>query len=160
DAIGREWQGATIQLDYEQPERFGLEYTGTDNRPHRPVMIHRAIFGTLERFVGFLIEHFAGAFPLWLSPEQVRVLPIADTQVDAARPLAERLHGATIRAHLDDRSETLNYKIRDAETHKVPYMAVVGQREAEAGTVAVRVRGGGNKQVVQPVDEFVRKPEE
>ncbi len=160
DAIGREWQGATIQLDYEQPERFGLEYTGTDNRPHRPVMIHRAIFGTLERFVGFLIEHFAGAFPLWLSPEQVRVLPIADTQVDAARRLAERLHGARIRAHLDDRSETLNYKIRDAETHKVPYMAVVGQREAEAGTVAVRARGEGKKQVVLPVDEFVRKLEE
>ncbi len=160
DAIGREWQGATIQLDYEQPERFGLEYTGTDNRPHRPVMIHRAIFGTLERFVGFLIEHFAGAFPLWLSPEQVRVLPIADTQVDAARRLAERLHGVRIRAPLDDRSETLNYKIRDAETHKVPYMAVVGQREAEAGTVAVRARGEGKKQVVLPVDEFVRKLEE
>ncbi len=160
DAIGREWQGATIQLDYEQPERFQLEYTGTDNKPHRPVMIHRAIFGTLERFVGFLIEHFAGAFPLWLSPEQVRVLPIADTQVDAARALAERLHGARIRAHLDDRSETLNYKIRDAETHKVSYMAVVGQREAEAGTVAVRARGEGKKQVVLPVDEFVRKLEE
>src|SRR5438034_3372210 len=160
DAIGREWQGATIQLDYEQPERFGLEYTGTDNRPHRPVMIHRAIFGTLERFVGFLIEQFAGAFPLWLSPEQVRVLPIADTQVDAARRLTERLHGARIRAHLDDRSETLNYKIRDAETHKVPYMAVVGQREAEAGTVAVRVRGEGKKQVLLPVDEFLGKLEE
>src|SRR5213083_282817 len=160
DAIGREWQGATIQLDFEQPERFGLEYTGTDNRPHRPVMIHRAIFGTLERFVGFLIEHFAGAFPLWLAPEQVRVLPIADTQVDAARRLAERLQGAKIRAHLDDRSETLNYKIRDAETHKVPYMAVVGQREAEAGTVAVRARGEGKKQVVLPVDEFVRNLEE
>ena len=157
DAIGREWQGATIQLDYEQPERFRLEYTGADNKPHRPVMIHRAIFGTLERFVGFLIEHFAGAFPLWLSPEQVRVLPIADTQVDAARALAGRLQGAGIRTHLDDRSETLNYKIRDAETHKVPYMAVVGQREADAGTVAVRVRGEGKKQVVLPVEEFVAK---
>src|SRR5436305_1203626 len=141
DAIGREWQGATIQLDFEQPERFKLEYTGEDNRPHRPVMIHRAIYGTLERFVGFLIEHFAGAFPLWLSPEQVRVLPIADTQVDAARALAERLHGARIRAHLDDRSETLNYKIRDAETHKVPYMAVVGRRGPGAGASGRDPRG-------------------
>jgi threonyl-tRNA synthetase len=157
DAIGREWQGATIQLDYEQPERFKLEYTGADNRPHRPVMIHRAIYGTLERFVGFLIEHFVGAFPLWLAPEQVRVLPIADTQLAAARALTERLGRAGIRVHLDERSETLNYKIRDAETQKIPYMAVVGQREADAGTVAVRLRGEGKKQVVLPVDEFLAK---
>src|SRR5713226_5197515 len=157
DAIGREWQGATIQLDYELPERFGLEYTGEDNRPHRPVMIHRAIFGTLERFVGFLIEHFAGAFPLWLSPEQVRVLPIADTQLDAAQVVHDALQKAGLRSHLDERSETLNYKIRDAETHKVPYMAVVGQREAEARSVAVRGRGAGNKQVVMSIDEFVAK---
>ncbi len=160
DAIGREWQGATIQLDYELPDRFQLEYTGTDNKPHRPVMIHRAIYGTLERFVGFLIEHFAGAFPLWLSPEQVRVLPIADGQVEAARKVAAQLFAAGVRVHLDDRSDTLNYKIRDAETHKVPYMAVVGQREAEAGTVAVRVRGEGKKQVLLPVDEFLGKLEE
>jgi len=157
DAIGREWQGATIQLDFELPERFRLEYTGADNRPHRPVMIHRAIYGTLERFVGFLIEHFAGAFPLWLSPEQVRVLPIADAQVAAARRVAEALRAAGLRVHVDDRSDTLNYKIRDAETHKVPYMAVVGQREAEAGSVAVRVRGAGKKQEVLPVEEFVRR---
>src|SRR5207302_5115723 len=108
DAIGREWQGATIQLDYEQPERFRLEYTGADNKPHRPVMIHRAIFGTLERFVGFLIEHFAGAFPLWLSPAQVRVLPIADAQSPGARTLHDRLRAAGIRASLDERSDTLN----------------------------------------------------
>src|SRR5207237_10764384 len=157
DAIGREWQGATIQLDYELPERFKLEYTGADNKPHRTIMMHRAIFGTLERFVGFLIEHFAGAFPLWLSPVQVRVLPIADAQLDAARGVHEKLRQARIRSHLDERSETLNYKIRDAETHKVPYMAVVGQREAEAGSVAVRVRGAGNKQVMMPVGEFVEK---
>src|SRR5713101_542988 len=157
DAIGREWQGATIQLDYELPERFKLEYTGADNKPHRTVMIHRAIFGTLERFVGFLIEHFAGAFPLWLSPEQVRVLPIADTQLDAAQVVHDALQKAGLRSHLDERSETLIYKIRDAETHKVPYMAVVGQREADAGSVAVRVRGAGNKQVVMPVAEFVEK---
>src|SRR6266481_6164843 len=157
DAIGREWQGATIQLDYELPERFKLEYTGNDNKPHRTVMIHRAIFGTLERFVGFLIEHFAGAFPLWLSPVQVRVLPIADGQMDAARAVHDTLRQAGIRSALDERSETLNYKIRDAETHKVPYMAVVGQREAEAKSVAVRGRGAGNKQVVMPISEFVEK---
>jgi len=157
DAIGREWQGATIQLDYELPARFRLEYTGEDNRPHQPVMIHRAIYGTLERFVGFLIEHFAGAFPLWLAPEQVRVLPISDAQLAAARALHGRLRTAGIRSHLDERNETLNYKIRDGETQKVPYMAVVGQREADAGTVAVRARGEGKKQAVLPVTEFVGK---
>jgi threonyl-tRNA synthetase len=123
-------------------------------------MMHRAIFGTLERFVGFLIEHFAGAFPLWLSPQQVRVLPIADAQMDAARAVHDTLRQAGIRSHLDERSETLNYKIRDAETHKVPYMAVVGQREAEAKSVAVRGRGAGNKQVVMPISEFVEKLKE
>ena len=160
DAIGREWQGATIQLDFQLPERFQLEYTGADNKPHRPVMIHRAIYGTLERFVGFLIEHFAGAFPLWLSPEQVRVLPIADAQVEAARKTADALRAAGLRVWLDDRSGTLNYKIRDAETHKVPYMAVVGQREADAGAVAIRARGEGKKQVVLPLGEFVSKLQE
>jgi threonyl-tRNA synthetase len=160
DSIGREWQGATIQLDYALPERFNLEYTGADNKPHRTLMMHRAIFGTIERFTGFLIEHFAGAFPLWLSPEQVRVLPISDTQLDAARAVDQQLRQAKIRSHVDERSETLNYKIRDAETHKVPYMAVVGQREAEAKSVAVRVRGSGNKQVVLPIQAFVEKLKE
>ena len=157
DAIGREWQGATIQLDYELPERFQLEYTGADNRPHRPVMVHRAIYGTLERFVGFLIEHFAGAFPLWLSPEQVRVLPISEAQLEAARGIAETLRRAGLRVHLDDRSDTLNYKIRDGELQKVPYLAVVGQREAEAGAVAMRARGAGKKQTVLAIDEAVRR---
>jgi threonyl-tRNA synthetase len=120
-------------------------------------MIHRALYGTMERFTGFLIEHFAGAFPLWLSPEQVRVLPIADAQLDAARRVADVLRASKLRVHVDDRSETLNYKIRDGETHKTPYMAVVGQREAEAGTVAVRVRGEGKKQVVLPISEFAAK---
>src|SRR5690349_19194866 len=160
DAIGREWQGATIQLDYEQPERFKLEYTGSDNTAHRPVMIHRAIYGTLERFVGFLIEHFAGAFPLWLSPEQVRVLPISDAQAAAARALQERLRATGIRAHLDERNDTLNYRIRDAEMQKVPYMAVVGQREADGGSVAVRSRGEGKKQEVLPVADFLAKLQE
>ena len=157
DAIGREWQGATIQLDFQLPERFALEYTGADNKPHRPVMVHRAIFGTLERFLGFLIEHFAGAFPLWLAPEQVRVLPIADAQLAEARALRGRLRGAGIRAQLDDRSDTLNYRIRDAELQKVPYMAVVGAREAESHTVALRVRGAGKKQDVMTQDAFVER---
>src|SRR5467141_3205704 len=157
DAIGREWQGSTIQLDFQLPERFRLEYTGEDNRPHQPVMIHRAIYGTLERFVGFLIEHFAGAFPLWLAPEQVRVLPISDVQAGAARVLHERLRAAGIRSHLDERNETLNYRIRDGELQKIPYMAVVGQREAEAGSVAVRGRGEGKKQVVLSIDDFVAR---
>jgi threonyl-tRNA synthetase len=155
DAIGREWQGTTIQLDFQLPERFALEYTGPDNKPHRPVMIHRAIFGTLERFIGFLIEHFAGAFPLWLAPEQVRVLPIADAQTGAARALHETLRAAGIRSHLDQRTETLNYKVRDGELHKVPYLAVVGQREADAGTVAVRTRGAGTKQNVISRQQFL-----
>ena len=155
DAIGREWQGATIQLDFNLPERFELEYTGADNKPHRPVMIHRAIFGTLERFVGFLIEHFAGAFPLWLAPEQVRVLPITDAQMPAARDLLGRLRAAGIRAHLDERNETLNYRVRDGEMAKVPYLAVVGGREAEHGTVAVRAHGAGNKQDVMAQDAFL-----
>jgi threonyl-tRNA synthetase len=157
DAIGREWQGATIQLDFQLPERFALEYTGADNRPHRPVMIHRAIFGTLERFLGFLIEHYAGAFPLWLAPEQVRVLPISDAQLDAARAFEAALKGAGVRAVLDDRSDTLNYRIRDAELQKVPYMAVIGAREAEARAVAVRVRGAGKKQEVMAQDAFLAR---
>ncbi len=157
DAIGRTWQGPTIQLDFNLPERFQLEYTGADNRPHRPVMIHRAIYGTLERFTGNLIEHFAGAFPVWLAPEQVRVLPIADAQADAARAMADRLRAAGLRVTVDASSETLNYRIREGEMAKVPFMAVVGQREVEAGTLALRVRGAGNKQEVLAPDAFVAR---
>jgi threonyl-tRNA synthetase len=148
DAIGRLWQGPTIQLDFNLPERFELEYTGGDNRPHRPVMIHRAIYGTLERFTGNLIEHFAGAFPVWLAPVQVAVIPISDEQAPVAREYAAQLRAKGLRAEVDDRSETLNYRIRDAETQKVPYMAVIGAREAEGGSAAVRVRGAGKKQEV------------
>ena len=155
DAIGRLWQGPTIQLDFNLPERFELEYTGTDNRPHRPVMIHRAIYGTLERFTGNLIEHFAGAFPVWLAPEQVRVIPISDAQADAAHGVARRLKTAGLRVHVDDRTETLNYRIREGEIQKVPYMAVVGQREAESDAIALRVRGAGKKQEVMGVDAFI-----
>ncbi|HEX6747392.1 MAG TPA: threonine--tRNA ligase [Longimicrobium sp.] len=148
DAIGRLWQGPTVQLDFQLPERFELEYTGADNRPHRPVMIHRAIFGTLERFTGNLIEHFAGAFPVWLAPVQVVVIPIADDQAEVARQFGAELKAMGIRAEVDDRSQTLNFRVREAELQKVPYMAVIGGREAEAGTVAVRVRGAGRKQEV------------
>jgi threonyl-tRNA synthetase len=155
DAIGRLWQGPTIQLDFNLPDRFELEYTGPDNRPHRPVMIHRAIFGTMERFIGNLIEHFAGAFPVWLAPEQVRVIPISDAQAQAAHQVAGRLKQAGFRVHVDDRNETLNYRIREGEVQKVPYMAVIGQREADSDSLALRVRGAGKKQEVLGVEAFL-----
>ncbi len=157
DAIGRVWQGPTIQLDFNLPERFELEYTGADNRPHRPVMIHRAIYGTLERFTGNLIEHFAGAFPVWLAPEQVRVIPISDAQAEVARGLAKRLKSEGLRVHVDDRTETLNYRIREGEMQKIPYMAVIGQREAESDSLALRVRGAGKKQEVLKVGDFLSR---
>jgi threonyl-tRNA synthetase len=157
DSIGRTWQLGTIQLDYAAPERFDLGYVGEDNTEHRPVVIHRAVNGSFERFIAILIEHFAGAFPLWLAPEQVRVLPISDQQADAARGVAVRLQAAGVRATLDAGSQTLNYRIREGEMQKVPYMAVVGQREADAGTVAVRTRGAGNKQEVIAVEEFINR---
>jgi threonyl-tRNA synthetase len=157
DAIGRLWQGPTIQLDFNLPERFQLEYTGPDNAPHRPVMIHRAIYGTLERFIGNLIEHFAGAFPVWLAPEQVRVLPISEAQEDAAGAVTRQLRAAGLRATLAAGNATLNYRIREAETAKVPYMAVLGQREVDAGTLAVRTRGAGTKQDIMTVDAFAAR---
>ena len=157
DSIGRTWQLGTIQLDYAAPERFDLTYTGEDNTAHRPVVIHRAVNGSFERFIAILIEHFAGAFPLWLAPEQVRVLPIAEGQEAVAAQVFRQLRDAGIRAHLGAGSQTLNYRIREGEVQKVPYMAVVGQREAEAGTVAVRIRGAGNKQEIVPVAEFMAR---
>ena len=157
DSIGRKWQLGTIQLDYAAPERFDLDFTGEDNRDHRPVVIHRAIFGSFERFIAILVEHFAGAFPVWLSPVQVMVLPISDEQNESAQVFVEQLAEAGIRAEIDDRNETLNYKIREAEKQKVPYMAVIGGREAEAGTAAIRVRGAGRKQEVLGRDEVVRR---
>ena len=157
DSIGRTWQLGTIQLDYAAAERFDLNYVGEDNHDHRPVVIHRAIFGSFERFIAILIEHFAGAFPLWLAPVQVKVLPIVDDVRDAAAAFADELRAAGIRAELDDRAETLGYKVREAETLKVPYMAVIGKREAEAGTVAVRARGTGSKQEVVARGEFIER---
>jgi len=154
DAIGRKWQGPTVQLDFNLPDRFDMEYVGQDNEPHRPVMLHRVLVGSMERFVGGLIEHYAGEFPLWLAPEQVRVLPISEQWVESAQDLMEELRAAGLRAGLFDR-ETLGYRIRDAEMQKVPYMAVIGEREAEAGTVAVRMHGAGKKQEIMPRDAFV-----
>ena len=159
DSIGRAWQLGTIQLDYAAPERFDLTYTGDDNTTHRPVVIHRAVSGSFERFIAILIEHFAGAFPTWLAPEQVRVLPITDDQAPVAKAIVERMLNAGIRAHLDDRSETLKYRVAEGARMKVPYMCVVGRREAEVDQVAVNTRGAGEGQKPAPVavDEFIAR---
>jgi len=151
DAIGRYWQGPTVQLDFNLPERFQLEYTGADNQPHRPIMLHRVLVGSMERFVGGLIEHYAGAFPVWLAPEQVRVLPLTDDVASAASAVHQRLIDAGIRSHLDARAETLQYRVREGNLMKVPYLAVIGPREAQADTVAVSVRGAGEKQRPTPI---------
>ena len=143
DVVGREWQLGTVQVDYNLPERFDLTYNGSDNKPHRPVMIHRAPFGSMERFVGVLIEHFAGAFPPWLAPVQAVVLPIAERHLEYATQVQERLVAAGVRSKLDAEN-TLNYRIRQAQVQKVPYMLVAGDREAEAGQVALRLRSGEN----------------
>ncbi len=154
DAIGRRWQVATIQVDFQQPDRFGLEYVDSDGQAKRPVMIHRAIFGSFERFVGVLVEHYAGAFPTWLAPIQARVLPISEKHIDYARAVHGRLRAARIRAELDDRNEKLGYRIRDAQVRKVPYMLVVGAREAENGTVSLRHRTGDDLGAV-PIDRVL-----
>jgi threonyl-tRNA synthetase len=142
DAIGRLWQLTTVQCDFGLPERFQMEYVGEDNHRHRPVMIHRAILGTLERFSAVLIEHYAGAFPLWLSPEQVRLLPVADRHVGYARELAERFRDTGLRPVIDDSSETVGKKVRSAQLLKTPYTLVIGDREMESGLLTVRDRSG------------------
>ena len=142
DCLGRTWQCGTIQLDSQLPERFNLEYTGEDGQKHRPVMIHRVVFGSIERFIGVITEHFAGAFPLWLTPVQVKVLPVTDRAHEYAKSLTQKLVDAGIRAEDDCRSEKLGYKIREAQMQKIPYMLVVGDRDMEAGTVSVRTRTG------------------
>ena len=156
DALGREWQGPTYQLDFLMPKRFGLEYVGRDNRRHLVVVVHRTLLGSMERFIGGLIEHYGGAFPLWLAPVQVRVLPVSEQWTPSAGELVAQLAEAGLRVELDER-ETLGYRIRSAETMKVPYMAIVGEREAEAGTVAVRARGAKRKQVAMERGEFVSR---
>ena len=148
DVIGREWQLGTVQVDYQLPERFDLQYTGADNQPHRPVVIHRAPFGSMERFIGVLIEHFNGAFPLWLAPEQVRVLPISDKFSSYADKVLETLVAADFRAHVDRGNDRLNAKIKAAQEDKVPYMLIVGGKDEQAGTVSVRHRSRGDQGAV------------
>ena len=154
DAIGREWQGGTFQLDFQMPQRFGLEYIGADNKPHEAVVIHRTLLGSMERFIGGLIEHYGGAFPTWMAPEQVRVLPVGEQWNESAREFAENLEQAGIRTSVEAR-DTLGYRIRDAETLKIHYMGVIGEREATNGTVAVRSRGIGKKQEVMDRSSFI-----
>ena len=154
DALGRRWQCATIQLDHQMPERFGLKYTGADNAEHRPVLIHRAIFGSFERFIALLIEQYAGAFPLWLAPVQVRILTIADRHAEHGAAVRDRIAAEGCRAELDDRQEKIGLKIREAQLQKIPYMLVVGDREVDKGTVAVRSRTAGD-QGASTVDDLV-----
>lgn len=154
DSIGRTWQCGTIQLDMQLPERFELTYTGEDGLKHRPVMIHRVVYGSIERFIGILIENYAGAFPAWLAPCQVRILPITDKHVEYAKKLADKMFDLGLRVHLDDRNEKLGYKIREAQVQKVPYTLVVGDKEMEEGNVNVRRRGEGDIGAM-PQDEFI-----
>ncbi len=156
DAIGRLWQITTVQFDFNLPERFGLTYIGEDGKEHRPYMVHRALLGTMERFMGVLIEHYAGAFPVWLAPVQAVVIPIADRHVEYAQDLKVRLEASNVRVDVDDGNDRMNAKIRNAQLQKVPYMLVIGDREIEAGAAAVRLRSGDNLGAV-PVDEIVAR---
>ena len=156
DSLGRTWQCGTIQLDYQLPGRFNLEYTGADGEKHCPVMIHRVVFGSIERFIGIITEHYAGAFPVWLAPVQAMVMPITDRANDYAVELKKKLDAGGVRAETDLRNEKIGYKIREAQMQKLPYMLVVGDKEKEAGTVAVRTRGGVDLGAM-PVDEFIAK---
>jgi threonyl-tRNA synthetase len=154
DALNREWQCSTIQFDFNEPERFDLTYAGPNNERERPYMIHRALLGSLERFMGVLIEHYAGAFPCWLAPVQIKVLPISEKTIVYGTTVVQKLREAGLRAELDDRNEKIGYKIRDAELQKIPYMAVVGEKESTAGAVAVRCHGKGD-QGSMPLDGFI-----
>jgi threonyl-tRNA synthetase len=156
DAIGRPWQLSTVQFDFTLPKRFNLSYIGPDGQPHQPVMLHRALLGSVERFLGVLIEHYAGAFPIWLAPVQVVLIPIAERHQGYARTVMERLVSAGLRVELDDRNEKMNYKIREAQNSKVPYMLVMGDKEAQSGQVAVRNRFQGDEGA-QPLDGFLEK---
>jgi threonyl-tRNA synthetase len=162
DVIGREWQLGTVQVDYQLPQRFDLSYTGADNAPHRPVMIHRAPFGSMERFVAVLTEHFAGAFPLWLAPVQVAVLTISDKYLDYGKQVAETLKNAGLRAESRFGPEKVGAKIRDASMDKIPYLLIVGEQEAQAGKVSVRTPRNAEKpdQGQMPLAEFVQRCEQ
>lgn len=157
DSLGRTWQCGTIQLDYQLPGRFGLEYTGSDGEKHCPVMIHRVVFGSIERFIGVITEHFAGAFPVWLAPVQVEILPIADRHAEYADKIKAELDALGIRAETDFRNEKIGYKIREARLQKIPYMLVVGDKEAESGTVSVRRRGEDKELGTMSLEEFKEK---
>jgi len=156
DCLKRSWQCGTVQLDFQMPERFELEYTDVDGSKKRPVMVHRALFGSMERFIGIMIEHFGGSLPLWLSPVQIRVLPISDKYMDFAKQVFDACRAAGLRVEIDDRSEKIGYKIREAETKKVPYMAIVGEKESEAKTVSVRRHKDGDKGAMA-LDRFVEQ---
>ena len=156
DSLGRTWQCGTIQLDYQLPGRFDLEYTGADGEKHCPVMIHRVVFGSIERFIGIITEHFAGVFPVWLSPVQVKVMPITDRTSDYAKDVAAKLSAAGVRVETDLRNEKIGYKIREAQMQKTPYMLVIGDREAESGAVAVRTRSGEDLGAM-PLDAFIER---
>ncbi len=160
DAIGREWQLSTIQFDFNEPERFDLSYIGEDGQPHRPYMVHRALLGSLERFFGVLIEHYAGAFPVWLSPVQVAIIPIADRHLEYAGKVLKDLKAAGLRVQLDDRGERMNSKIRDAQNQKIPYMLVIGDKEQEEGKVALRLRNGENPGPMSLEDFIARARQE
>jgi len=159
DCLGRSWQCGTVQLDFQMPERFDLTYVGEDGEKHRPVMLHRVIFGSIERFIGIITEHFAGAFPTWLAPVQVKILPIADAHVEYANKVKEELQKVGIRVELDDRQEKIGYKIREAQLQKVPYMLVVGDKEKEANAVGIRSRKDGDIGA-QKLEEFISKIKE
>ena len=156
DSIGRTWQCGTIQLDMQLPEKFNCEYTGEDGQKHRPVMIHRVVYGSIERFIGILIEHFAGSFPVWMAPNQVRVMPITDKQQAYAKEVNDKLFELGYRTQLDDRNEKIGKKIREAQVQKVPFMLIIGEKEAESGTVAVRQRHGGDLGAMT-LDDFIAR---
>lgn len=159
DSIGRDWQCGTIQLDFMMPERFGLEYVGQDGKMHRPVMVHRAVFGSVERFYGILVEHYGGAFPLWLAPVQIVLATISEKQAEGAAQIHSKFLEAGIRSEIDVRSEKINYKIRESELKKIPYVGVIGAKEIEANTISVRLRGGKDLGPI-PVDSFIQTMKE
>ncbi|MFY9534412.1 His/Gly/Thr/Pro-type tRNA ligase C-terminal domain-containing protein, partial [Clostridium sp.] len=156
DSLGRSWQCGTIQLDFQLPQRFELEYIGSDGEKHRPIVIHRVIFGSIERFIGILIEHFAGKFPVWLAPVQVKVLPISDNFVEYGSEVIGKLREAGIRCEIDNRSEKIGYKIREARNERVPYMIIVGEQEKTHGNISLRSREGGDEGSTS-LEEFIAR---
>jgi threonyl-tRNA synthetase len=155
DAIGREWQGPTVQVDLNLPNRFDVNFIGQDGHRQRVIMVHRAVLGSMERFCGGLIEHYAGVFPVWLAPVQVIVLPISDKHGDAAQKVLQKLRAADIRADIDDRSEKIGYRIRESQLEQIPYMLVIGDKEADAGLVNVRQRRNSENQETMSSDDFI-----